>query len=273
MIIGAHVKLNEPFLFYGSVIETQSYNANALMIYTGAPQNTVRKPVENLRIFEGFQLIKDIDFTIIVHAPYVINLASPEKDKRNFAISFLIEEMKRADAFNAKYIVVHPGSFTSSSLEEGISNIIKSLNEVLKNDFKTLICIETMAGKGSEVGFKFEQIKSIINGIKKEIGVCFDTCHVHDAGYDLVSNYNKVFTEFDKVIGLDKLKVLHINDSMNPCGSKKDRHSNIGKGYIGLDVLKNIVNDPKFINVPKILETPYIDGVPPYKEEIELLTK
>lgn len=273
MKIGSHVSLKEPDLYYGSVLEAISYNANALMVYTGAPQNTRRKPLNQLKIEEAKKLIKEYDLEVIVHAPYIINLASPDIVKRDFAVSFLKEEIIRADGLGAKYIVVHPGAYTQSDLETGINNAIDSLNKVLEDNFNVLLCIETMAGKGTEVGYRFEQIEQIISSLKNEIGVCVDTCHIHDSGYDIKNNFEAVLKEFDEIIGSNKIKVIHLNDSKNDTGAKKDRHANIGEGYIGFDVLKKIANDKRFENVAKILETPYIEGIPPYKEEIERLKK
>ena len=271
MKIGSHVSLKAPHMLYGSVLEALSYDANALMVYTGAPQNTIRIPLSKMNINEALELKNKYDLEIIVHAPYIVNMASPDGEKRKFAISFLRQELERSEAFEAKYMVVHPGSYTDSSLEEGIENIIYCLNEIL-NDYhgNTMIVLETMAGKRTEVGFRFEQLKQIIDGVKYNLGVCFDTCHTHDSGYDL-SNFDMVIQEFDRIIGIDYLKVFHINDSKNIMGAKKDRHENIGNGHIGFDVLHKIVHDERFMNVPKILETPYIDGLPPYKEEIKRL--
>ena len=169
-------------------------------------------------------------------------------------------------------MVLHPGSHVGGGIEEGIKLIIDGLNKVLETDNSVCILLETMAGKGSEVGFDFNQISDIIKGIEKQelIGVCMDTCHIHDAGYDL-NDFDKVLDEFDKIVGIDYVKCIHINDSKNPCGAKKDRHENIGKGYIGLENLIKVIYNKRLDNIPKILETPYIDEQAPYKEEIELI--
>lgn len=271
MIIGSHVGLSAPLMYYGSVKEALSYNATALMVYTGAPQNTIRRPLSDMHIDEAIELIKEKNLKVIIHAPYIINMASPEEEKRRFAISFLSEELNRANAMMASCMVVHPGNFTSGTLEEGIANIIDCLNKIGPKPCK--IALETMSGKGSEVGFNFSQIKKIMDGVNYPLYVCFDTCHTFDSGYDLINNYEDVLKEFDSIIGLDKILVFHINDSKNTRGSKKDRHENIGKGNIGFDVLHKIVHDERFVNVPKILETPFINGEAPYKDEIELLVK
>ena len=271
MLIGSHVGLKAPNFLVGSVEEALSYNANCLMLYTGAPQNTIRKPVKELNLDEYKKLIEKHNLTVIVHAPYILNLASPDEEKRSFSINFLKQELKRVEEIESNILVLHPGNHMTNTLDEGIELIADSLNKVGKSNVK--IAIETMAGKGSETCFNFNQIKALMDKVDYPLYVCFDTCHTFDSGYDLVNNYDSIFIEFDSIIGLDKIVCFHINDSKNILGSKKDRHENIGKGSIGLDTLKKVVNDPKFINIPKILETPYIDGVAPYKEEIELLTK
>ena len=271
MIIGSHVGLKAPDFLVGSVNEALSYNANCLMLYTGAPQNTFRKPINELKVNEAKELIKKHNLTVIVHAPYILNLASPDDEKRSFSINFLKQEIKRVEEIGSNILVLHPGNHMENTLEVGLDLIVDSLNKVGKSNVK--IAIETMAGKGSECCFKFEQIKYLIDHVEYPLYVCFDTCHTFDSGYDLVNNYDEIFDEFDRIIGLDKLICFHINDSKNPLSSHKDRHENIGKGNIGLDTLKKVVNDPRFINIPKVLETPYIDGLAPYKAEIELLIK
>ena len=276
MIIGSHVSLSAPDYFLGAVKEILSYNANALMLYTGAPQNTIRKPISELKVKEAISLMKENNIDIkncIVHAPYIINLANKVKpETRELAISFLTKEIQRVQELGAYYLVLHPGSHVSQSLEVGIQAVIEGLNEVVKKDDNIMILLETMAGKGTEIGRSFEEIKHILDNVdlKDKFGVCLDTCHVNDAGYD-ISSVDKLIQEFDEIIGLNHLKVIHVNDSKNDRGTNKDRHENIGKGTIGLKTLHTIVNHPKLIDVVKILETPWIDGEPPYKKEIELL--
>ena len=271
MIIGSHVGLKAPDFLVGSVNEALSYNANALMLYTGAPQNTLRKPIKELKVDEAKELIKKHNLTVVVHAPYILNLASPEEEKRSFSINFLKQELKRAEEIGSDILVLHPGNYMTNTLEEGLDLIVDSLNKV--GESKVRIAIETMAGKGSECCFKFEQIRYLMDNVNYPLYVCFDTCHTFDSGYDLVNNYDEIFKEFDEIIGLDKIICFHINDSKNTLSSHKDRHENIGKGNIGLATLKKVVADLRFKNVPKILETPYVDGLAPYKEEIELLLK
>lgn len=271
MIIGSHVGLKAPDFLVGSINEALSYNANALMLYTGAPQNTIRKPISELNVSEYKLLKEKHSLTVIVHAPYILNLASPDSEKRSFSIYFLKQELKRVEEIDSNILVLHPGNYMTNTLEDGLDLIVDSLNKVGNSNVK--IAIETMAGKGSECCFKFEQIKYLMDHVEYPLYVCFDTCHTFDSGYDLVNKYDEIFSEFDRIIGLDKIVCFHINDSKNTLESHKDRHENIGKGNIGLTTLKRVVNDPKFINIPKILETPYVDGIAPYKEEIELLTK
>lgn len=278
LIIGSHVGYKKDSGLVGSVKEALSYKANTFMFYTGAPQNTVRSSIDLNNVKEAYKLMEENNINknnVIVHAPYIINLANGDESKFNFSCNFLSEELKRVNTFGMQYLVLHPGSHVGLGVDEGISNIVKALNLVLsKDDSNVMILLETMAGKGSEVGRTFEELKRIIDGVsrKERIGVCLDTCHLNDAGYDL-NNFDDVLDEFDKLIGIDKIKCIHINDSKNTLDSHKDRHENIGRGTIGLDTLIKVINNPKLKDVPKILETPYIDGIAPYKEEIELIRK
>ena len=272
--IGSHVSMSGKEMMLGSVKEAASYNSDTFMIYTGAPQNTRRKPIEELRIDEAHKLMAENNISdIVVHAPYIINLANTIKPEiYQLAVDFLRLEIERTEKIGAKNIVLHPGSHVKAGADVGIASIVKGLNEVLTKDMKPNIALEVMAGKGSECGRNFEELAIIKAGVHKSnrIGFCMDTCHIHDAGYDL-TNFDSVLDEFDRILGLDSLKVLHINDSKNPIGAHKDRHENLGKGYIGFDILTQIVHHPRLDNITKILETPYIDGKAPYKEEIEQL--
>lgn len=262
--------------YLGSVKEALSYEANALMLYTGAPQNSVRTPLEKLKIEEAKKLLKEHDIpleNVIIHAPYLINLANTvNPDTFENSKKLLGVEIERSKAFGAKYLVLHPGSHLKMGSEAGIQKIIEGLNEVLSEHQGMIVALETMAGKGAEVGWHFEEIAEIIAGCKypEWLGVCFDTCHTHDAGYDL-SDFDHVLKEFDRVIGLDRLNVIHLNDSMNERGARKDRHANLGYGKIGFDTLYNIAHHPSLENVVKILETPYVNGTAPYKYEIASL--
>ncbi len=276
MFIGSHVSMKDPNNFLGSIEETLSYKANALMIYTGAPQNTRRKDINLLKIDEALALMKEHNLDtnhIVVHAPYVMNLANPSLEKREFAVEFLTSEIERSHRMHATQIVLHPGSAVASTVEQGISWIAEGLNQVIENtkDKPVRIALETMAGKGNEIGRTFEELKQIIEGVHlaDKIGVCLDTCHVYDAGYDIVNNLDGVLDEFDKIIGLNRLYAIHLNDSKNPFSSKKDRHETIGNGQIGIDAIDRIINHPKLRNLPFILETPNeLDG---HEREIKLL--
>lgn len=273
--IGSHVSFNKSEQLVASVNEAISYVANTFMFYTGAPQNTVRAEIDDFKTIDAMKLMKEngIDISkVIVHAPYIINLAN--RKNLDFGISFLKQELERCDQLGIRFLVLHPGSHVGLGIEEGISSIIDGLNEVLKSYHgNTKILLETMAGKGSEIGSNFLELKQIINGVtySNRLGICLDTCHLNDAGYDL-SDFNQVLEEFDQVIGCDKIGCIHINDSKNERGSHKDRHENIGFGTIGFENLMKIIYHPTLENIPKILETPYIHGdYPPYKQEIEMI--
>ena len=284
LIIGSHVSFTKHEQLLGSVKEALSYGANALMLYTGAPQNTARSAIDKIKTSAGHELMKkhNIDVNnVVVHAPYIVNLAS-SGEKQDFAIRFLKEEIKRVHELGLSKLVLHPGSHVKLTREEGIQNIIRALNIIMEDNDSVDILLETMAGKGTEIGISFEEIKTIIDGVKKNerIKVCLDTCHINDAGYD-VRDFDNVLNKFDKIIGLDRLSCVHINDSMNEKGMKKDRHANLGRGTLGFDTLINIIYHPKLKDVPKLLETPYVtidDNskeriYPPYKHEIEMIKK
>lgn len=278
ILLGSHVSMSSPEYYLGSVKEALSYGSNTFMFYTGAPQNTFRLPVEKLRIEEGRALIKEAgldESKIIVHAPYILNIANQLNESLyQMAKDHLINELRRVQAFGLKILVLHPGSHVGTGIDNGLDSIVKALDEVLDKDGTDVqIALETMAGKGGEMGSTFEQLHFILTHIKhpERVGVCFDTCHVNDEGID-IKNVDKTIDLFDRVIGLDKLLCIHINDSKNPIGSHKDRHENIGYGEIGFDTLCAYIHHPKLDNIPKILETPYINRVnPPYKKEIEML--
>ena len=272
LLIGSHVKYNSTTQLLGSVKEAISYGATTFMFYTGAPQNTARSPINNSIVEDAKKLMKENNIDIekvVVHAPYIINLANTEK--YDFAVSFLKQEVKRCEEIGIKYMVLHPGSHVGLGEEVGINNIVNGLNDVLQ-DSEVTILLETMAGKGSELGCNLDQIKTIIDRVtnKDRIGICLDTCHLNDAGYD-VNSFDKILDEVDKKVGLDFVGCIHINDSKNPISSHKDRHENIGYGTIGFDTLINIIYNKRLENIPKILETPYIGEYPPYKEEIDMI--
>ena len=275
LLIGSHVKFKKDTQIWGSLKEALSYGATTFMFYTGAPQNTMRSPLNMEITKEAIELMKEnnIDYSkVIVHAPYIINLANnKDEDKFMFSVNFLKEELKRCEELGIKYIVLHPGSHVGLGIDEGIKNIIKGLNMILENTNVTIL-LETMAGKGSEIGSNFKEIKKIITGVKNKnnIGVCMDTCHLSDAGYD-VKNFDTLLNYFDEVVGLNYLHCVHINDSKNERDSHKDRHENIGFGTIGFDALINIIYNDRLKDIPKILETPYVGEYPPYKYEIEMI--
>ena len=276
LIIGSHVGFNSKDQLLGSLNQALSYNANTFMFYTGAPQNTTRSKIDDKITKEALEIMKENNMeleNIIVHAPYIINLANDkEDDKYNFSIRFLIEEIKRCSQIGIKYLVLHPGSHVGLGEELGLESIIYAINKVNTNNDNVVILLETMAGKGTELGTNFSQIKTIIDGVKDKdkIGVCMDTCHLNDAGYD-VSNFDQILDEFDSIVGLKYLHCIHINDSKNPIGAHKDRHENIGYGTLGFENIINIIYNPRLDSIPKILETPWIGDYPPYKEEIEMI--
>lgn len=279
LIIGSHVSFKKEDGLLGSVKEALSYKANTFMFYTGAPQNAKRLPINMELVDEAKKMMIDngIDINnVIVHAPYIINLANGD----DFAVSFLRQEVERCIKIGINKLVLHPGSYVSLSKEEGINNIVLGLNKILNKDMNIKILLETMAGKGTEIGCSFEDLKYIIDNVKynEKLGVCLDTCHINDAGYD-ISSFDNVMMEFDNIIGIERLLCVHINDSKNIRGSKKDRHENFGFGTLGFDNLLKIVYYPNLESVPKILETPYVSKdddskerlYPPYKEEIEMI--
>ncbi|MEE0830918.1 MAG: deoxyribonuclease IV [Longicatena sp.] len=276
MKIGSHVSMSAPLYLEGSIKEALSYNANAFMLYTGAPQNTRRKPMNELRIEEMKQVMKEHNIpleNIIIHAPYIINLANALKPETfELGVSFLQQEIERTKQIGAKIIVLHPGSHVKAGEQVGLDKIVEGLDLAMEHVDDLYIALETMAGKGSELGYNFQQLAYIKSKCKygSQIKVCMDTCHIHDAGYD-IHNFDNVLAEFDEVIGLEHLVCLHINDSKNVQGARKDRHSNIGFGEIGYDALKTIVHHPKLMHVVKILETPYVNGNAPYFNEIAML--
>lgn len=276
LILGSHVKFQRNNQIMGSLEEALSYNANTFMFYTGAPQNTYRGHIDLEKVKEAKKKMEKLglDYSkVVVHAPYIVNIASDkDPDKYEFSISFLKQEIKRCEELEVYNMVLHPGSHVGLGIERGIQNIIKALNEILR-DSKVTILLETMAGKGTEVGSRIDEMKSIIDGVedKSHIGLCLDTCHLNDAGYDVL-NFDKILDEIDEKIGLDYVGCVHINDSKNMRESHKDRHENFGLGSIGFDPLLEIVYNKRLENIPKILETPYVDReYPPYKYEIEMI--
>lgn len=282
LILGSHVGMSGKKMMLGSVEEAVSYGANTFMIYTGAPQNTRRKEISELNIEAAKKCMAENGIEqFIVHAPYIINLGNTVKPETyDIAVKFLAVEIERTVAMGSHVLVLHPGAHVGAGVDAGIASIIQGLNEVLTADMDCYVALETMAGKGTEIGRSFEELARIYDGVKynEKLRVCFDTCHTHDAGYDIINDFDGVIDRFDWLIGKDQIAAFHINDSKNVFGAGKDRHANLGQGYIGFDAIRNIVYHPDFMHVPKILETPWIpaedgskDSFPPYKEEIAML--
>lgn len=275
LYIGSHVSYNKKLGFLGSVLEAVSYGSNAFMFYTGAPQNTNRFAIDKDLLNKGLKVMSNNNILIdnvIVHAPYIVNLANNKNiDQYNFSINFIINECKRCEELGVKYLVLHPGNHVGLGIDLGIKNIANALNIILKNT-NIMILLETMAGKGTEVGSSFEEISDIISLIdkKKQIGICLDTCHLSDAGYD-ISNFDLILDKLETLKLLDKVKCVHVNDSKNIKGSHKDRHENIGFGNLGFLNIINIIYNKRLDNIPKILETPWVEDFPPYKFEIEMI--
>lgn len=280
--IGSHVGMSGKEMMLGSAKEAASYDANTFMLYTGAPQNTRRKKIEELNIDAAWAYMREkgID-EFVVHAPYIINLANTVNvDIYKLAVDFLTLEIERTTAMGSHILILHPGSHVGAGVKTGIDRIAQGLNEVLTQEQDCIIALETMSGKGSEIGRSFEELAAIFDKVKynDKLRVCMDTCHLNDAGYDITNDFDGVIDRFDRLIGKDKIAVFHINDSKNALGARKDRHANIGAGTIGTDALRYIVHHPDFMHLPKILETPYIPSptnpvktVAPYREEIALL--
>ncbi len=275
MIIGSHVSFGKDQLL-GSAKMAASYGANTFMFYTGAPQNTIRADINADLIDKAkyFMQENNIDINnIICHAPYIINLANKEKvESWNFSIAFLKNEISRITKMGINYIVVHPGNALKLNKMEALANISEAINYIIDEDTLPMILLETMAGKGSECGINLYELKEIYNNInlKDKVGFCLDTCHLNDSGVD-IAKFDDYLIEFDNEIGIDKIKCIHINDSKNIIGAHKDRHANIGFGTIGFDNLINVIYNSKLKDVPKILETPYINDYPPYKFEIDMI--
>ena len=284
MKIGSHVSMSGKDMLLGSAKEAVSYGADTFMFYTGAPQNTRRKDISELNIDAAWEYMNTHSIDgIIVHAPYIINLGNTVKPETfSLAVEFLAKEIERTISCRSHTLILHPGAHVGAGTEAGTAQIIKGLNEVLTADTDCVIALETMAGKGSEIGRTFEELARIYDGVvhNEKLRVCFDTCHTSDSGYDIIHRFDDVIREFDHILGKEQIAVFHINDSKNVPGAAKDRHENIGFGQIGFDALNYIVRHPDFEDVPKILETPWIPSpddrkksYPPYKHEIAMLRK
>lgn len=282
MLLGSHVSMKGKGMLLGAAEDAAAYGATTFMIYTGAPQNTRRKAIEDMNIDAGQTFMSEHDINvsdIVVHAPYIINLGNTiKKENYAFAVEFMKDEIKRAEALGATQMTMHPGAHVGAGVEPAIDQIAKGLNEILHKDQTLQIALETMAGKGTEIGRTFEELAQIIEKVdlKDKISVTLDTCHIHDGGYNVKEDFEGVLEEFDRIIGLDMLKVIHVNDSKNVQGAAKDRHANIGFGEIGFEALNQVVHHPKLAHLPKILETPFVgedkkNKKAPYKHEIAML--
>lgn len=283
MILGSHVGMSGKEMMLGSVKEALSYQADTFMLYTGAPQNTRRKEISELRIEDGLSLMKERGIKdFIVHAPYIINLANTvNPDTYQLALEFLRKELERTEAMGSHTLVLHPGSHVGEGADIGIASIVKGLNEVLTKDTPVNIALETMAGKGSEVGRSFEELSRIFEGVNysDKLRICFDTCHLNDAGYTVKDDFDALMDEFHRFFPTETIACIHLNDSLNPLGAAKDRHANIGFGTIGFDALCKIAHREEFSDIPMILETPYCqiagseERLAPYALEIAMLRK
>ncbi len=282
--LGSHVGMSGKEMMLGSVKEAISYDADTFMLYTGAPQNTKRKDISELNITPAWECMHAHNIEdFVVHAPYIINLGNTVNPATyEIAVDFLALEIERTIAMGSHILILHPGAHVGAGVEAGIDRIAQGLNTVLTKEQECYIALETMAGKGSEIGRSFEELAAIFDKVvhSSKLRVCMDTCHLNDAGYDIVNDFDGVIDRFDQLIGKDQIALFHINDSKNERGAGKDRHANIGEGTIGTDALRYIVHHPDFISLTKILETPYIPSltnpdkkVAPYKEEIALLRK
>ncbi|AEJ42985.1 deoxyribonuclease IV [Alicyclobacillus acidocaldarius] len=269
ILLGANVSVAGTGLL-AAVEETISYGANTFMIYTRSNRGGKARPIETFHRDEGLALMREHGIhDPVVHLSYLVNLASPKPETRQYGMDVLREEIERVEYLGFRYIVMHPGSHVGEGESFAIRQIADALNEILTGDESLWLCLETMAGDGSKVGNSLEEIADIISRVKHEdrLGVCIDTCHNYSYGYDVVNDFDGFLAEFDRVLGLNRLKVVHINDSKHPFGSRKDRHANVGEGTLGLEALKRIVHHPALKGIPQILETP--EGK--YKEEIDLL--
>lgn len=280
--LGSHVGMSGKEMMLGSAKEAVSYDADTFMLYTGAPQNTKRKDISELQIAPAWEYMRAHNIEdFVVHAPYIINLANTVNPATyEIAVEFLALEIERTIAMGSHILILHPGSHVGAGVDAGIDRIAQGLNEVLTDKQDCCIALETMAGKGSEIGRSFEELASIYDKVvhSDKLRICMDTCHLNDAGYDIVHDFDGVIDRFDQLLGKEQIALFHINDSKNACGAGKDRHANIGEGTIGTEPLRYIVHHPDFMHLPKILETPYIPSpenpdktVPPYKKEISLL--
>lgn len=268
--IGCHLSASKGYLHMGE--EAKSIGANTFQFFTRNPRGGAAKAIDEEDVKAFLEFAKEHNFAkILAHAPYTLNACSDKEQTREFALNTMKDDLLRMEYTPHQLYNFHPGSHVGQGADIGIDLIIKQLNAVLWEDMTTTVLLETMAGKGSEVGRSFEELRTILDGVEldNKMGVCLDTCHIYDAGYDIVNDLEGVLDEFDRVIGLDRLKAIHMNDSKNPFESHKDRHEKIGEGFIGFETMVNIINNPRLADIPILLETPNeLDG---YAHEIEML--
>ena len=268
--IGCHLSASGGFLSMGQT--ALSIGANTFQFFTRNPRGSRAKAIDPADAQALVQLLREHDFgPLVAHAPYTINPCSKDEHTREFARMTMADDLLRMEYLPGTYYNFHPGSHTGQGAEIGIGQIADTLNAIVKPEQHTTVLLESMAGKGTEIGGRFQELREILDRVTlpEKIGVCLDTCHVSDGGYDIVHDLDGVLTEFDRVIGLSRLKALHLNDSMNPAGAHKDRHARIGEGYLGLDTFRAIVNHPALRGLPMVLETP--NELPGYEKEIALL--
>ncbi len=268
--IGCHLSTAKGFTHMGK--EALSIDANTFQFFTRNPRGSKAKKIDENDVKGLLKIADESHFApLLGHAPYTLNACSADQRTREFALEVLLDDLVRMEYLPGNLYNFHPGSHVGQGIEKGIEMIADALNFILTSKQSTIVLLETMAGKGSEVGSRFEEIKEIIQRVNLEykVGVCLDTCHVYDAGYDIVNDLDRVLDEFDKIIGLDRLYAIHLNDSKNPFASHKDRHEKIGEGTIGMGAIKNIINHPKLLHLPFFLETP--NELTGYGKEIKLL--
>jgi deoxyribonuclease-4 len=266
--IGCHLSISKGFEAMGK--EALSIEANTFQFFTRNPRGSKAKKIEEKDTNALLKIIEENQFSRIMgHAPYTLNPCSPEERVREFALEVMEDDIKRMEYLPNNLYNFHPGSYVGQDVKIGIAYIIDTLNHIIKPEQTTIVLLETMAGKGTEIGRTFEELKQILDGVKLQdkMGVCLDTCHVYDAGYDIVNNLEGVLSEFDRIIGLDKLYAIHLNDSKNPFSSSKDRHEKLGEGSMGSDAFVRMINHPKLKDLPFILETP--NEIPGYAQEIK----
>lgn len=272
MILGCHLSSSKGFYAMGKA--ALNIGANTFQFFTRNPRGSKAKKLDQEDVGKLMELVKEHSFgTLLAHAPYTLNPCSQDPRVREFALLTMADDLKRMEYLPKQYYNFHPGSHGGQGSNTGITLIIDTLNEILTKNHATTVLLETMAGKGTEVGRTFEELRKILDGVNlsDQVGVCMDTCHVYDAGYDIVNDLDGVLEEFDRVLGLNKLRAIHLNDSKNPMGSHKDRHEKIGAGTIGLAAITKIMNHPELKDLPFYLETP--NELPGYAEEISLLRR